>query len=106
MVPEVGGTRLFTPRPGATLSVAGAFFVAALVVLARLGIWGGFIPARVFYLGTWVMAAIFLFRAVGDFRVAGFFKTVRDSRFARWDSLLYSPLCLLISVALALLSLA
>ena len=52
------------------------------------------------------MAAVSLFRAVGDFRVAGFFRTVRDSRFARWDSLLYSPPCLLIFVALAFLSLA
>ncbi len=106
VVPEVEGGRAFTPTPGATLAVAGAFFVAALVVLGRSGIWGGFVPAWIFYLGTWVMAAVFFLRAVGDFRLAGFFKTVRGTRFARRDSLLYSPLCFFISAALAALSLA
>lgn len=106
VVPEVDGTRLFTPTPGPTLAVAGAFFVAALVVLGRSGIWGGFVPAWVFYLGIWAMAGIFLLRAVGDFRLAGFFKTIRNTRFARWNSLLYSPLCLSISAALAALSLS
>lgn len=34
-----------------------------------------------------------LARAVGDFRLVGFFKKVKGSEFALMDTLLYSPLC-------------
>jgi len=42
---------------------------------------------------------VFALRAIGDFRHVGFFKRVRGCRFARLDTLAYSPLC----TALALL---
>ena len=32
-------------------------------------------------------------RAIGDFRYVGFFNRVRDTGFARLDTLAYSPLC-------------
>jgi len=51
---------------------------------------------------AWVLAALFLIRAVGEFRYVGFFKSVRDTRFATWDSWLFSPLCLLIAVLCAI----
>jgi hypothetical protein len=41
---------------------------------------------------------------VGDLRLVGFFKRVRDTRFARRDTLFYSPLSL--ALGLALLGLA
>lgn len=41
----------------------------------------------------------------GRFRFVGFFKTVRGSRFARWDTLLFSPLCLLLGLAVAIIAL-
>jgi hypothetical protein len=37
-------------------------------------------------------------RSVGDFRLVGFFKRVRGTRFARYDSLLFSPLSLALGV--------
>jgi hypothetical protein len=43
--------------------------------------------------GAWLIAAVFALRAIGDFRYVGFFKRIRDSRFARLDTLAYSPLC-------------
>ena len=36
-------------------------------------------------------------RAVGDFRLVGFFKRVRGTRFARLDTMLFTPLCLLLA---------
>ena len=41
-------------------------------------------------------------RAVGDFRMVGFWKTVRDTPFARWDTRLFSPLCVAIAALVAL----
>lgn len=51
----------------------------------------------------WVISAIFLIRAIGDFKYAGFFKRFKDTDFGRMDSKFYSPLCLLIgSIGIAL----
>ena len=50
---------------------------------------------------SYALAAGLLARAVGEFKYVGFFKRVRGSRFARLDTLLYSPLCLLLSAGVA-----
>ncbi len=52
----------------------------------------------------WLSVALalgLLARAVGDFKYVGFFKKLRDSRFATLDSWLYSPLCLLLAAGVA-----
>ena len=46
-----------------------------------------------------------LARAIGEFNYVGFFKRVRGSRFARLDTLVYSPLCLLLAIGVALVAL-
>ncbi|EGD05771.1 hypothetical protein B1M_04736, partial [Burkholderia sp. TJI49] len=48
-----------------------------------------------------VLALIFAVRAVGDFRYVGFFKRIRGSRFARMDTLCYSPLCAALALSIA-----
>jgi hypothetical protein len=48
--------------------------------------------------GTWLTAGVFALRAIGDFRYVGFCKQVRDSRFARLDTLVYSPLCAVLAL--------
>ena len=53
--------------------------------------------------GLWVLAGLFLLRTIGDFRYVGFFKRVREGRFAHLDTRFYSPLCLLLCVNTVLL---
>jgi len=103
-VPTVGGERLLNPSPFVTILVAAALFAAMLVVLGRLEMWGAFVPGWIFYSGTWVISLLFLLRAIGDFRYVGFFKGVSDTDFARWDTILFSPLCLFIAIAAFLIS--
>jgi lipopolysaccharide/colanic/teichoic acid biosynthesis glycosyltransferase len=43
-------------------------------------------------------------RAVGEFKYVGFFKRVRDSKFATLDTFVYSPLCLLLAAGVALVA--
>lgn len=50
------------------------------------------------FIAGWVVAGIFLLRAIGDFRYVGFSKKVRGTLFAKRDTLIYSPLCLFISI--------
>ena len=87
-VPEVAGKPLFRPGRLATLAVALA--LAGLVAL---------LPA-----GCALAALGFLARAVGDFRHVGLFKRASASRFARLDTWVFSPLCLLLAGLVALVA--
>lgn len=96
VVPTRDGEPLFRPGKGPTLLVA-----VALAFAAVISVWRGFYPLVgpiwVPRIGIWVLAAVFALRAIGDFRYIGIFKRVRGTRFARNDSLIFSPLCMGIS---------
>jgi hypothetical protein len=95
-IPSNAGRPVLKPSPFATALVAAVLCVMAAFVALHIG-W-----LRVPFLAgdsvivrgcAWLIAAVFALRAIGDFRYVGFFKAVRDSRFARLDTLAYSPLC-------------
>jgi len=44
------------------------------------------------------MMIVFAARAVGDFKYMGFFKSVKGTKFALWDTRMYSPLNVVLSV--------
>ena len=98
-VPLVGERRLFNPSKFSTVMVAFALVIAMLTVLGQLSVWGRVVPRPLFYWGTLGISLVFFLRAVGEFRFIGFFKRIRDTRFARWDTWLFSPLCLFISIS-------
>jgi uncharacterized membrane protein YbhN (UPF0104 family) len=82
--------------------VAGLLAFAALLVLAHTGRGPATaLPRWMVTLGAPVVAIVLLARAVGDFRYIGFFKRVRDTRFARLDTRYYSPVALLLAAATA-----
>jgi hypothetical protein len=72
----------------------------ALLVAATSGIVLIPIPMRVLCWLMWVLAFVVVARAVGDFRLVGFFKRVTGTRFARLDSAVFSPLCAAIAVGI------
>jgi hypothetical protein len=94
VLPEVAGRAAFAPGPGATVVVAALLLAAAALVTLRIHLWTLAVPAWVPAAGTHGVGAVLAARAVGDFRLVGLFKRVRGTRFARYDSLLYTPLCL------------
>lgn len=98
-VPERDGVRTFDPGPMATIAVGVLLFAAAAVLLSRLGLYGRWLPGIVPRVGPWVLFGVFLLRAVGDFRLIGFTKRRgTNTPFARWDTLLFSPLSLVLSL--------
>ncbi|NOT59444.1 MAG: DUF3995 domain-containing protein [Acidobacteria bacterium] len=103
-IPTVNGQWAFNPTRGATVLVAGVLFTEMFIVLGRLGWWGGALPPEIFQWGTWSIVAVFGLRAVGEFRLVGFFKRVNDTPFAWWDTRFYSPLCLAIALIAFLLT--
>lgn len=103
-IPSNNGKALFEPSAFSTVMVALALLAAALVVIGRLHLLGDFLSGWIFYWGTWVISVMFFLRAVGEFHYVGFFKTVTNTDFARWDYYLFSPLCLFIAVVTFLVS--
>ncbi|MDQ1911417.1 DUF3995 domain-containing protein [Paenibacillus sp. GD4] len=107
-IPSIGSEAVFRPTKIATGIVAGALAVAGLFVLQLGGAVPGLLvfPGWFMNYGGWTLALVFLIRAVGDFRWVGFMKQRRGSVFARWDTLLYSPLCLFLGLCLISIMLA
>jgi hypothetical protein len=100
------GAPLFRPSARSTLAVAAALIAAAVVVLGRGGVFAFDIPAILYRVGAWGLAAVLLLRAIGDFRYVGLFKRERRSAFARWDSAVYSPLCAVLGAGVVYLAIA
>ena len=63
------------------------------------------LPNLVSKYGIWVIALIFLARAIGDFNYVGFSKKIKTTRFAMLDTLYYSPLCLYLGLTSILIAL-
>jgi Protein of unknown function (DUF3995) len=100
-VPTVNGRRMFDPTPSATWAVSGLLGIAAILVAGKAGAIGTRVPYLILDIGVWGLSLVFLLRAVGNLRSFGFFKTVKSTPFAHWDSWLYSPLCLLLALLAA-----
>ena len=100
-IPQIDGRPTFTPSRFATLLVALGLAAAAALPLVRTGALPFAVPAWLSQWSAVFLALIFLVRAVGDFRLVGFFKRVRGTPFAIWDTRLFSPLCLLLAAGFA-----
>ena len=103
-VPSVSGKLLFVPSIKATAGVGVVLLLFAGLVAAAGGLLEVGTPPRVLSWACLALALGLLARAIGDFKYVGFFKRVRDSRFARLDTMVYSPLCLLLAVGVALVA--
>jgi hypothetical protein len=100
-VPSVEGRPLFVPSIGATVAVGIMLLFFAMLVAATSGMLSVRLPPRVLAWLSYALALGLFARAVGDFRYVGFFKRLRGSRFAMMDTLVYSPLCLLLAAGVA-----
>jgi Protein of unknown function (DUF3995) len=103
-IPELRGSPSFVPGRITTLLVACCLFACAALIGAATGFIDAPVPAIVIQWGCFGLALLLLLRAIGDFRLVGFFKTVRGSRFAWLDSALYSPLCVALAVGVFLVA--
>ncbi|HEY5325913.1 MAG TPA: DUF3995 domain-containing protein [Mucilaginibacter sp.] len=75
----------------ALLSFGAFFLIKSGIILFGL-------PGWLFHYGLWAIAALFLLRAIGEFRYFGFFKKIKTTKFGKMDTKYYSPLCFVIGV--------
>lgn len=94
---NTAGVPLFRPTPLATFAVACLLAIAS--ALAFLG--QKELPAKFnsfVTLGNGTVSLVFFARSVGDFKYFGFFRKIKNTKFAEMDSLLFTPLCLFLSL--------
>jgi hypothetical protein len=99
VVPEKqDGKFLFTPGALASAIVATGLLIFGLMTAAHYSFFNQNVNNSIIDSSTWFMAIIFLLRAIGDFKFVGFFKKVKDTRFAKNDTKWFVPLCVLLSI--------
>ncbi|TGN02483.1 DUF3995 domain-containing protein [Leptospira yasudae] len=100
VVPEIQGKPAFQPGRLSTAAVGILLFLAALLPIGlRMQFPLGILQDVCRY-GTVFLSFVFLLRAIGDFRLVGFFKKIKGTAFAQSDTAYYSPLCLFLSLLL------
>ena len=87
------GKRLLNPSTFMTYVVGfillGFAYVAFVLHTNEVSLW----ETRV----GWILAVLFFLRTIGDFNIVGLFKKVKSTEFAKYDTLVYVPLCFVIS---------
>lgn len=92
------GKRVLNPKKidSALVGLGLCFF--GLYYLLQLDFFKVELPNWMFtYLG-WIIPAIFLLRAIGDFKYIGFFKKISKTDFGKRDTKFFSPLCLIMGL--------
>ena len=105
-IPEIDGKPVFQPSVLATLVVAIGLALCAVVIAGTAGILTIPVSQTVCAWLTRALALVLLLRAMGDFRLVGFFKCIRHTRFAQLDTVVYSPLCLALAIGSAVIGFA
>ena len=82
----------------ATLVVAIVLVVFGWIYLVKSGLTAFNLPLIVSKYIYWILPALFTIRAIGEFKYVGFFKTIKNTKFARSDTKFFSPLCLSMGV--------
>jgi len=85
---------IFKPRKFGTILVAVLILLASFILIFQAGYLVSFQVNTITNIGSIICAIVFMIRAIGDFNYLGFFKKIKHSQFARFDTLIYSPLCL------------
>ena len=105
--PQFAGTDkpVFTAGNWATILVAFIFLSFSGVIFLKT--FGGFFRISNHWIDicAWVIGALFLLRAIGDFKYVGFTKSIRSTNFAAYDTKFFTPLSLTIGLMIVVIAL-
>ena len=99
------GKHVFAPSALATLLVGIGLAGCAALSAATAGLIPSPLSGHAHGSLSFALAAALMLRAIGDFKLVGFFKPAADDSFARLDKLVYSPICFALAVAVGSLAL-
>ncbi|WP_161964202.1 DUF3995 domain-containing protein [Chitinophaga flava] len=100
------GRQMLDPGKFGTIIVALGLLAFALVTVGNTGVFDALVGRSVIIWATRGIALLFTLRAIGDFTYVGFFKKIKNTTFARNDTRIFSPLCVLIAVLSIMASMA
>jgi len=103
--PELSGRAVFHVPRYSNAIVALGLVVAALILAARSGALGSAVRIPATAVASRLLAIGFSLRALGEFHYLGFFKSIRGTPFAYYDTWFYSPLFVCLAVICATASL-
>ena len=92
------GLNRMNPGIAATLIVAFGLLLLSIVTAGNLGLFNRYLKRKYFSYGALLIAIIFFLRAIGDFKLFGFFKTIGRTRFGVNDTQIFTPLCVFIAL--------
>jgi hypothetical protein len=95
---DSNGRRRFRPDFLTITSAAIVLLIFAWIDLASAGFLNESLSEKLLNYAIAAIGLLFLLRAIGDFKYVGFAKRYRKTIFARRDTLIFSPLCLIISL--------
>jgi len=99
------GSPMRPPSILATLIVAIGLLTFAAFYLIKAGYIAVQLPLWLNKNGLWILTGIFILRAIGEFNYLGFFKKVKNTKFAINDTKYYAPLCMIIALLTLILQL-
>lgn len=91
------GTPTLQPNTFATIMVAIFLLSFAFISSANWGLYT-WVDRDMIYYCHLLLALLFTWRAIGDFKMIGFTKKIKGTPFAENDTKIYSPLCLIIGL--------
>jgi len=104
-LPTKDGKLLLNPSKALTLLVSIVLIGFAYIAYGLQFYDFTITEGRNFYLyGGILLSTIFTLRAIGEFNAVGFFKKIKDTEFAIYDTKYFSPLCLILGVVFAMLA--
>jgi len=92
------GERVFSPKKIDSAIVGIGLTAFGLFYVFKSGLIEYNLPEWIMKYGSWVIPALFLLRAIGEFKYVGVFKSVKNTDFGKLDTKFFSPLCLAIGI--------
>jgi hypothetical protein len=95
------------PMPGIIPTLIVAFGLLLFAFITSMKIWHFRLPFChdiISKYGLWVIASIFVVRAIGEFNYIGLFKKVKNTTFGIKDTKIYTPLCIVIGILALILA--
>ncbi len=92
------GERVLNPKKIDSAIVGLGLISFGLFYIIKSGIIIYDLPEWILKYGGWIIPAIFILRAIGEFKYVGFFKRVIHTNFGKLDTRFFSPLCVIIGL--------
>ena len=101
VIPTKEGIPMLNPSKSLTILVG--FLVLGFAWVFYFLYFDDYISSFVPYM-AWGISGLFILRAIGEFNAVGFFKKIKNTVFAKADTLFFSPLCLFTGLISALIT--